>query len=920
MNYELRIMKKYVIFALFILIKLNLNAQCDKLSGFVSSGSGQVSATYAISMAFDGKYNTKWSDNSTVKYLDMIFDKPVEICKVVIYHAQSGGESASLNTSDYRLLAYKDGGWITELTVIQNTAGTTTHDLTPFTTNVLRLQIDKAAQSANDMSRIYEVEVYGQPAETLEEPVYLKRIYPLIVTGSGQTGGSECMNMAFDSNNKTKWCANNGSGDRWLDLTFKEPVKIEKMIVHHAGEGESASKWNTKIFKLQALVDGAYQDIITNANNTLDVSSDTYTGDISSDKMRFVVSQAEQNANTAARIYEIELYAKYEPAVTPSETVEAGDVYEIFPYKSDKILSVENSSKSGNAVIRTYTRSNVNSQRWRAIDEGGGSFAFQNVYSGYYMSSSGSGVMQITGVNATAKWTLVPVEGEDNSCYLTNMAGKYLRMSADIEGFPVTFMAKSDNPYEKGEIWKFVKTEDIPNTFTAEMRDEIMNNWKEKFYLPATFNPTFTSGSATPVGHVIESPGFWSVAENMEIILDAYETTKNDEYRDMYNEVFDNFKATQGNWQNNNFNDDLAWLILGMVRAHLLFGDQSRNYGALAKQYFDFVYNRALLTNSECIAGLLRWQQGTHSTNSCVNGPMEVAACYVAIATGDDSYYTKAKNIYQLQRQYLTNLSTGGGQVYDSWNCNDNSYNNWSSTYNQGTFLGAAVMLYQRYGDSDNGTATTYKSDAQKIVDFSMGTYFCDNNGIIKVCTSGADLIGFKGILMRYVRKYFEEIQGVNVDKYKNWMMANALHAYNNRNSKGLTWTDWPNRSAEADYYPYMNNGVVTNQIFDAFGTGTVVSAAVNIPFEGGGNKINEVKKHSCISSALVGKHLFINSSLDEPIQRIDIFDIQGRKLFSQSNMNTFNTDFDLQGINDSVIIVKVQTKLYVEPIKLLIK
>jgi len=912
-------MKKYIIFALLILIKFNLNAQCDnKLTNFISSGSGQSSTTYAFSNAFDGKLNTKWSDNSTVKYLDVIFDEPVEICKVVIYHAQAGGESASLNTSDYRILSYREGAWINQLTVTQNTAGTTTHEFTPFTTTVLRLQIDKAAQSANDMARIYEFEVYGEPVETTEEPVYLKRIYPLQVTGSGQVNSSQSMNMAFDGDYGTKWCSNQ-SGSKWLDMTFKEPVKVEKMIVHHAGEGENTPKWNTKAFKLQAYVDGNYQDIISVTDNTLDVSTHTCTGDISTDKMRFLVSQGEQNANTAARIYEIELYAKYEPAITPAATVEAGNVYEIFPYQSDKVLSVENSSRAGNAVIRTYTRSNVNSQRWRAINSGG-KLAFQNVYSGYYLSSSGSGIIQLIGTNATTQWTLVPVEGEDDCYYVTNIAGRYLRMSADIEGFPVTFMAKSDNPYEKGEIWKFVKSEDIPNTFTAEMRDEMMNNWKEKFYLPATFNPTFTSGSATPVGYVLECPGFWSAAENMEILLDAYETTKNDEYRVMYNEVFDNFKATQGNWQNNNFNDDLAWLILGMVRAHLLFGDQSRNYEALAKQYFDFVYSRALLSNGECMAGLLRWQQGVRSTNSCVNGPMEVAACYMAIATGDDSYYTKAKNIYQLQRQYLTNLPTGGGQVYDSWNCNNNTYNQWSSTYNQGTFLGAAVMLYQRYGDTDNGTPTTYKSDAQKVMDFSMGSYFCDNNGIIKVCTSGADLIGFKGILMRYVRKYFEEIQGIDVDKYKNWMMKNALHAYNNRNSQGVTWTDWLRRADEANYYPYMDNGNLTHQIFGAFGTGTAVSAAVNIPFDTEENKINKVEKQSHVSSVLVGKHLFINSTLDEPLQKVDIFNVQGIKLFSLSNINTSNTDFDLQGIDTSVIIVKVQTKLYAEAIKLLIK
>ena len=44
--------------------------------------------------------------------------------------------------------------------------------------------------------------------------------------------------------------------------------------------------------------------------------------------------------------------------------------------------------------------------------------------------------------------------------------------------------------------------------------------------------------------------------------------------------------------------------------------------------------------------GLIRWSHENgrgDGTTSCINGPATVGAYYLAIATGDDSYYTKAK-------------------------------------------------------------------------------------------------------------------------------------------------------------------------------------------------------------------------------------------------------------------------------------
>lgn len=915
----------------FMVAGFHASAQCNtKLSGFIIDGSGQANDNEALSKAFDGKTNTKWCDHSSpVKYVELIFGSPVEICKLVLLHAQSGGESASYNTSDYRIQAYSGGEWIDVITVTGNTKSATTHEPAPFTTIALRLQIDKATQTEDGIARIYEFEIYGKQSSDIIEETPMRRVYPHKVTGSSQKNEGEAMGKAFDGHYKTKWCCVN-SGDKWMSMTFPEPVKLTKIVVHHAGEGEGQAAWNTRNFKFQAKADGSYQDIINISGNFSNVSTHTYSGDIASDDIKFVVTQAEQSSNATARVFEIEFFATYDDVA--SSPIETDAIFGIYPYTGNKIVSVENSSFNNDAKIRAYTHAEVNAQRWKIL-ENGEKFRLQNVYTQKYLTASGTNAIQKSAISTASQWTLTPVDGEENAYYIVSNTGLYLCKPLDTEGSLIILAPKSDRPKESGQVWKFVKAKEQPNEFTADLRDEIMNAWKDKYYMPATYSPAFKINSRPATGHVIERPGFWDIAENMEILLDAYETTREDEYRVMYNEVFDNFEATQyvgatnnkrpgeTGWKANDYNDDLAWLVIGMVRAHLLFGDQGRDYKALAKEYFDYTYSRALFSDGHATPGLLRWCEGNPVTSSCVNGPMEVAACYVAKATGEDSYYTKAKNLYALQRQYLTKLPQGVGQIYDSRDDTKaaDNINYWASTYNQGTFLGAAVMLYERYGDTDGGKATTYKDDAKKVIDYSIGNTFCDSYGILNVCQAGNDLVGFKGILMRYIRKYMEEMPGINQDTYKNWMIKNVLHAYNNRNSQYLSWSAWTEKSSEGNYRPSVDNGRLDHQIYSGFGTGTIVSAAVNIPGIQGTNSIPDVKPIGDIRIVSIGNTVSVESNANDLLQQVEIYDLQGRLLYSQNRLNCPDFSFDLHPTN-RVVIVKVQTSKAVASKKIMIR
>jgi hypothetical protein len=159
-----------------------------------------------------------------------------------------------------------------------------------------------------------------------------------------------------------------------------------------------------------------------------------------------------------------------------------------------------------------------------------------------------------------------------------------------------------------------------------------------------------------------------------------------------------------------------------------------------------------------------------------------VAAAYLAIGTGESSYIATAEEIYVWQRAHLFDANTGA--VWDSYDGAD-SINYWSSTYNQGTSLGATVMLYNATGKQQ------YYDDAVKIAEYSR--YNMWNDDTIN-WESGQDLEGFKGIFPRYARRYVLDFEKPD---YVPWLEENARVAYNNRNSSGLISTLWGTRTTE---------------------------------------------------------------------------------------------------------------------------
>ena len=488
-------------------------------------------------------------------------------------------------------------------------------------------------------------------------------------------------------------------------------------------------------------------------------------------------------------------------------TVEAGKTYTIaLADNAKKSLFVRNSDKANAAPVVLWTETNVPAQQWTVEVNDEGRYAFKNVYTGKYLNYASNLVSQY---NDPVWWTLEPVGQDGNVCHVKKTTN-YLRVDDTADDSAPTL--------GEAQAWQFVEKEPHPEL------DDYVRQYMANGYLQQYMQDKGT-------GYRTFNNGGWGESETLETLLDMYENSGDRRYLNIYEACYSYFKYHVGdtwtggtkvdgyNWWGYNYNDDVMWHIIGAARAYLLTGKSV--YISDAKRNFDLIWKRAYLG----YVGLLRWaeQDGDRNgANSCINGPAEVAACYIALGTGDETYFEKAKELYANQRTYLANMQTGevyDAVVFDPETVEVKSRNTWVSTYNQGTMLGAALMLYQHYGDEQ------YKKDADKIIARSR-SQLCNSQGVVKVCQNAdGDFQGFKGILMRYAGMYVRQnLSNINGKRFGSWLKANAMHAYCNLNSKGFGHSAWLTKAAENLKYGDVNYG---NQ---AFGGSTSLAAAFALP------------------------------------------------------------------------------------------
>jgi predicted alpha-1,6-mannanase (GH76 family) len=306
--------------------------------------------------------------------------------------------------------------------------------------------------------------------------------------------------------------------------------------------------------------------------------------------------------------------------------------------------------------------------------------------------------------------------------------------------------------------------------FTSADADTIFEAHTKAFYREqdgrAWFRKTTQGGKIS----------YWMRAQQMEMVLDAYERTSNTRQLAMFTNLFRGFLVDHGaNWSNNPFNDDIMWMVIACARAHLLTGNPEFRNVALTN--FDLCYARAASTN---LGGGLWWKTDNRSKNACVNGPGAIAAFLLGHATGNDTYFQKATNIFLWERDTLFDSATG--RVSDNISISGRK-RRFALTYNQGTFVGAANLL-------------GYTNEARLAALFTMNELCRD--GYLPPAGENGDGGGFNGISARWIARFMKD-HGEQTT-FEPWLQKNAEAAWQaRRTTDNLSWCRWPEPTPDGE-------------------------------------------------------------------------------------------------------------------------
>lgn len=200
---------------------------------------------------------------------------------------------------------------------------------------------------------------------------------------------------------------------------------------------------------------------------------------------------------------------------------------------------------------------------------------------------------------------------------------------------------------------------------------------------------------------------------------------------------------------------------------------------AFNKYFYSEEANLYYETTKQEELGGMYWNFDHSGKNACINYPTVIAAMRLYHITGEEQYLDKAKEIYSWARKNLFQESTG--RVADHKVGNDRpGYEDY--TYNQGTAIGAAVMLYKQTGEQ------FYLDDAIAAADYTQNE-MSNNEGILPAEGDWNEQGVLKAIFVRYMDMLIED---AGQEQYLPWLQKNAVTAWNNRDkSRTLMFRDY---------------------------------------------------------------------------------------------------------------------------------
>lgn len=299
----------------------------------------------------------------------------------------------------------------------------------------------------------------------------------------------------------------------------------------------------------------------------------------------------------------------------------------------------------------------------------------------------------------------------------------------------------------------------------------------------------------------------WTQAIFWDIAMNAYKRTGYNRYRKTIDDIFEGAAKEYDNynWDNDKewfIYDDIMWWVISLARAHEITGD--KKYLELSESGFDRVWNGSRIVGDDGSydkeKGGMRWGWEPHQRNgkmACINFPTVIGAMTLHNITGKQSYFDKAAEIYDWARNTL--FDPIRGRIAD--HKNDRGRNpDWTThLYNQASFIGAGVMLYNKTGEKK------YLDDAVLAANYVRDS-MCDENGLLPF-ENGIEQGIYCAIFAQYIIRLIEDGQQT---QYLSWMHENIKAAWNNRDrNRTLTFKNFSQPCPSGDIEVYDASGCV---------------------------------------------------------------------------------------------------------------
>ena len=344
------------------------------------------------------------------------------------------------------------------------------------------------------------------------------------------------------------------------------------------------------------------------------------------------------------------------------------------------------------------------------------------------------------------------------------------------------FSCSDDNP-------KPLRDKDGTNGETVYTWSETADSLQEATY--TTFlsaNGTFRQNNT---GN--SSFNYWWNAHMLDVLVDAYIRNGNEQHKTQMKALLRGIKVMNGGTYINVFNDDMEWLAMASLRAYEVTSDEE--YLTVANE----LWTEIKKSWSDVYGGGITWKSDTpFGKNACSNAPAAILALRLYKISGDPDDLQWAKDIYSWQKSTLVDPATG--LVWDNISQENGVeviQKDWIFTYNLGTYLGAANLLYEATNEQE------YLNDAIRTAKSSMTSPKVTSEGLLRDEGQGDGGL-FKGIFVRYFTDLIlqPDLDDQTRDDFVKFMRFNAETFYSKAIRRpsmmsGSNWRQLPSSSTD---------------------------------------------------------------------------------------------------------------------------